>query len=58
MLAFFVSPGAMRGHVAISCRVVWLFVLISGCWGKLNSFFPSQPAWEVRLAGRWGWAGC
>ncbi|KAB1271664.1 Cadherin-23, partial [Camelus dromedarius] len=26
----------MRCHVATSCHVVWLFVLISGCWGKFN----------------------
>ncbi|XP_005390085.1 PREDICTED: cadherin-23 isoform X3 [Chinchilla lanigera] len=26
----------MRGHVAASCPVVWLFVLISGCWGQVN----------------------
>ncbi|ELK32395.1 Cadherin-23 [Myotis davidii] len=26
----------MRCHVATSCQVVWLFVLISGCWGQVN----------------------
>ncbi|KAM5240458.1 cadherin-23 isoform 2-T2 [Hipposideros larvatus] len=26
----------MRYHVTTSCRVVWLFVLISGCWGQVN----------------------
>ncbi|XP_054428626.1 cadherin-23 isoform X2 [Pteronotus mesoamericanus] len=26
----------MRCHVATSCHVVWLFVLISGCWGQVN----------------------
>lgn len=40
MLAFFVSPGAMRCHVATSCHVLWLLVLIPGCWGRFNSFFP------------------
>ncbi|KAI4529340.1 hypothetical protein MG293_020588 [Ovis ammon polii] len=29
-------PGAMRCHVASSCLVVWLSVLISGCWGQVN----------------------
>lgn len=28
----------MRCHVATSCHVVWLFVLISGCWGKFSPF--------------------
>ncbi|XP_038518770.1 cadherin-23 isoform X2 [Canis lupus familiaris] len=26
----------MRCHVATSCLVGWLFVLISGCWGQVN----------------------
>ncbi|XP_006170164.1 cadherin-23 isoform X1 [Tupaia chinensis] len=26
----------MRCHVAYNCHVVWLFVLISGCWGQVN----------------------
>nr|XP_015102125.1 cadherin-23 isoform X2 [Vicugna pacos] len=26
----------MRCHVATSCHVVWLFVLILGCWGQVN----------------------
>ncbi|XP_046509156.1 cadherin-23 isoform X1 [Equus quagga] len=26
----------MRCHVATGCRVVWLFVLISGSWGQVN----------------------
>ncbi|XP_023574263.1 cadherin-23 isoform X2 [Octodon degus] len=26
----------MRGHVAASCPVVWLFMLISGSWGQVN----------------------
>ncbi|XP_062957725.1 cadherin-23 isoform X1 [Cynocephalus volans] len=26
----------MRYHVATSCHVAWLFVLISGCWGQVN----------------------
>ncbi|CAK6436391.1 unnamed protein product [Pipistrellus nathusii] len=26
----------MRCHVAASCRVAWLLVLISGCWGQVN----------------------
>ncbi|KAM6182284.1 cadherin-23-like [Erethizon dorsatum] len=26
----------MMGHVAASCPVVWLFILISGCWGQVN----------------------
>uniref|UniRef100_A0A8D0TNB1 Cadherin related 23 n=1 Tax=Sus scrofa TaxID=9823 RepID=A0A8D0TNB1_PIG len=26
----------MRCHVASSCCAVWLFVLISGCWGQVN----------------------
>ncbi|KAM9617928.1 cadherin-23 isoform 2-T2 [Trichechus inunguis] len=26
----------MRYHIAISCHLVWLFVLISGCWGQVN----------------------
>lgn len=32
----------MRCHVATSCHVVWLFVLISGCWGKCNPFPHSR----------------
>lgn len=42
---FFVSPGAMRGHVAASCPVVWFFVLISGCWGKCSPPLLS-PGWR------------
>ncbi|MXQ88375.1 hypothetical protein E5288_WYG021368 [Bos mutus] len=30
------TAGAMRCHVASSCLVVWLSVLISGCWGQVN----------------------
>ncbi|XP_039727992.1 cadherin-23 isoform X4 [Pteropus medius] len=26
----------MRCHVTTSCHVIWLFVLISGCWGQVN----------------------
>uniref|UniRef100_A0A2K5DD66 Cadherin domain-containing protein n=1 Tax=Aotus nancymaae TaxID=37293 RepID=A0A2K5DD66_AOTNA len=26
----------MRCHVATSCHVAWLLVLISGCWGQVN----------------------
>lgn len=44
------SSGAMRCHVASSCLVVWLSVLISGCWGKSNPL-PSPPT-----AGMGGWA--
>lgn len=40
----------MRCHVASSCLVVWLPVLISGCWGKSNPL-PSPPT-----AGMGGWA--
>lgn len=57
MLTFFVSPGAMRCHVATSCHVVWLFVLISGCWGKFNPFPHTRhgkPGCRV-WGWRWGW---
>ncbi|XP_049645214.1 cadherin-23 [Suncus etruscus] len=26
----------MRGHVATSCRMLWLLALVSGCWGQVN----------------------
>ncbi|XP_049711738.1 cadherin-23 isoform X2 [Elephas maximus indicus] len=26
----------MRCHITTSCRLLWLFVLISGCWGQVN----------------------
>lgn len=32
--SFLVSPGTMRYHATSSSLVAWLFVLISGCWGK------------------------
>ena len=36
------SSGAMSRHAASSFLVVWLSVLISGCWGKSNPL-PSPP---------------
>ncbi|XP_064125746.1 cadherin-23 isoform X4 [Loxodonta africana] len=30
------AHGAMRCHITTSCHLLWLFVLISGCWGQVN----------------------
>lgn len=46
-----VSPEAMRCHVATGCPVLWLLLLVSGCWGKSGLPLTPSPSREARLEG-------
>lgn len=41
----------MRCHVATGCHVVWLFVLISGSWGKSSPHPPLTASVRGRAGG-------